>query len=96
VDYRKKEWLLTPLTTVQLFSGGQLSELRITDGKRVTSRMNRRGCGAVTGQIDALQRLCAEQKEYNLFDPHAFDAFLLARNDIFAVYKEKNRQHHHE
>jgi hypothetical protein len=46
----------------------------------------------VTGQLDALQRLCTEQKEYNLFDPHVFDAFLLARNDIFAVYKEKSRQ----
>jgi hypothetical protein len=69
-----------------------IEELRITDGKGVTSRMSRQGCGVVTGQLDALQRLCAEQKEYNLFDPHVFDAFLLARNDIFAVYKEKSRQ----
>jgi HD-GYP domain-containing protein (c-di-GMP phosphodiesterase class II) len=40
------------------------------------------------GFEQAIGTLSEEQKERSLFDPHVFNAFLRAQNDIFTIYKE--------
>jgi HD-GYP domain-containing protein (c-di-GMP phosphodiesterase class II) len=39
----------------------------------------------------AIQKLSSEQKEYRLFDPEVFDAFLRARNGVRTVYLQNSR-----